>query len=385
LSRPPARNLVVPSPDLSQLLPVTSELVASNDPIAAPGEPQSNASPAAELMLNDQPGGANAPQEAAPKPNCAPPKLLNSLPMENVPGSDLMTVTATIDERPEKLLVDTGTMPTQVWKARAANLDLPVQEGTRYMDLGGRSSEDVTRVGRFDLGSMETGGFYVRISSDPDFSHAAFDGILGASMMHQYDIDLDFAHHRLNYFSPEQCKGTGIYWAPSTISSVHMLSVWGLIYVPVTLDGHTFAARLDTGADRTFLNPDVAQKLFGLKSNSAEAGSVTDGGALIKASMHVFTRLTLGGLTANNPQIGIPPSTLTSKMLPDLVIGMDLLKHSHLYISIQNQRIYVSAAGDGPPLRTPALSPTYFNVWPYPWYETWFRAQDDSSPRPLQR
>jgi predicted aspartyl protease len=305
--------------------------------------------------------------------------------METVPGSDLMTVTATIDERPEKLLVDTGTMPTQVWKARAANLDLPVQEGTRYMDLGGRSSEDVTRVGRFDLGSMETGGFYVRISSDPDFSHVAFDGILGASMMHQYDIDLDFAHHRLNYFSPEQCKGAGIYWAPSTISSVQMLSVWGLIYVPVTLDGHTFAARLDTGADRTFLNPDVAQKLFGLKSNSAEAGSVTDGGALIKASMHVFTRLTLGGLTANNPQIGIPPSTLTSKMLPDLVIGMDLLKHSHLYISIQNQRIYVSAAGDGPPLRTPALSPTYFNVWPYPWYETWFRAQDDSSPRPLQR
>ena len=49
--------------------------------------------------------------------------------------------------------------------------------------------------------------------------------------------------------------------------------------------------------------------------------------------------------------------------MPDMVIGMDVLKYSHLYISFQNQRIYISAAGDGPALTAPPLPPTYFNVW----------------------
>ena len=45
---------------------------------------------------------ASAQDGAVPaKPNCAPPELVNSVAMERVPDSDLMTVTANIEGSPK--------------------------------------------------------------------------------------------------------------------------------------------------------------------------------------------------------------------------------------------------------------------------------------------
>jgi hypothetical protein len=156
----------------------------------------------------------------------------------------------------------------------------------------------------------------------------------------------------------------------------------GLIYVPVTLDGHTIIALLDTTADRTFLNPRLAEKMFGLKADALEPGNVKSGGALITAGMNRFSSLTFGGLTLNNLQIAVPLDIDTqntreshaqkitrntyhlSEILPPMVIGMDVLKQSHLYISFQNKKVYVSAAGEGQVLKQKMpTAPSWFNVW----------------------
>jgi Aspartyl protease len=332
-------------------------------------------------------------------PTCAPPKLVNSLPMEQVPGSNLMTVTAIIDGSPEKMLFDIGRMSSQVWNTTAAKFHLAVQQGGRGWDFAGRYSEDSARVADFAIGSMQTGGFHIRVSPDPDAVPAPFAGIIRNDMMWRYDIDLDFAHQRLNYFSPEQCKGAGIYWSPTTITSVPIVAYTGLeyddrspiprlgtTYVPVTLDGHTIIALLDTSADRTFLNSDVAKRLFGLSPDSAETGDVTDGGTRIKAGLHRFSSLSFGGLTASNPQIAIPFDIKTQssgishisktardtfylhEIIPDLVIGMDVLKHAHLYVAFESARVYVSAAGEGPALKPEPITQSWFNVYGRPQY-----------------
>jgi beta-lactamase regulating signal transducer with metallopeptidase domain len=364
VSRLPRERLVVPSPDLSQLPQTTPGLVASNDPPGAPDAAQAVAANASE---------------------CAPPKLVNSLPMEQAPGSDVMTVTAAIDGNPERLLIGIGDLSTQLWNTPATKLDLPLRGRSHpVMDAGGRFSQDAARVGEFKLGSMETGTFDIQIMPDPGFANAGTDGILGTDMMQRYDIDLDFAHRQLNYFTPEQCNGAGVYWSPGTVTPVDMVTYSGVLYVPVTLDGHTIIALLDTSANRTFLNPQVAERLFGLKADSLEAGNVTDGGALIKAGMHTFSSLSFGGLTFNSPQIAVPFDVATedtkefhasrvirdryhlSDYLPPMIIGMDVLKQSHLYISFQDKRVYVSAAGDGQALKQPTpTSISWFNVWRY--------------------
>lgn len=328
---------------------------------------------------------AAAAQAAATNtPGCAPPELINSLPMEQVPSSDLVTVTTSIDGNAEKLLIGIGDLSTQLWNTPAAKLDLAVLNRGRFMDAGGRFSEGVARVEHFTQGNMETGNFEIAVRPDPDIPNAGFDGVLGTNMMQRYDIDLDFAHRRLNFFSPEQCQGGGVYWTPNAISSVGFVTYSGVVYVPVTLDGHTIIALLDTTVDRTFLNPQVAERLFGLKADALDAGNVIAGGARIKAGTHRFGSLNLGGLTFNNPQIAVPVNVMTqdtgefhasrvlrnkyplSELLPPMIIGMDVLKQSHLYISFRNQRIYVSAAGDGPALKQQAPAGTHwFNVWKF--------------------
>ena len=314
---------------------------------------------------------------------CARPDLISSVPLESIPGSDLLTVSTMIDGSPEKLLLGIGDLSTQLWNAQAAKLDLAILSRGRFMDAGGRFSEGAARIGTFDFGNMQTGGFDIAVRPDPDFAQAGFDGLLGTNMMQRYDIDLDFARGRLNYFAPEQCQGAGVYWSP-TATSVPFESHSGIVYVPVTLDGHRIVALLDTSADRTILNPQLASRMFGLEAGSLQAASVTNGGAVIKAGMHTFSSLTLGGLTFNNPQIAIPFDILSqnthefhaskilrdrynlSEFLPPMIIGMDVLKQSHLYISFENHRIYVSAAGDGRALDRPAPTEAHwFNVWRY--------------------
>ncbi|MBN9543876.1 MAG: aspartyl protease family protein [Alphaproteobacteria bacterium] len=392
-SRVTARGLAVSPLDLPQLAMAAPDLAASNDP--APAQPAPNDALAVAALRNDQP---NAPMPSEPvrtNPNCAPPELLNSLPMEKVPGSDSMTVMATIDGNPARLLVGMGTMRTQLWHNTALKLDPAV--------------ENNVRVSRFILGSMDASGFPIEANTTPVFAPPLFDGILGTDMMQSYDIDLDFAHGKLNYFSPEQCVGAGVYWNPTTItsmnvkSSVRVMARAGLITVPVTLDGHEIIALLDTGADRTFLNPKMASMLFGLDAGSLETANLTVGGAVTKAGLHTFSRLTIGGLTADNPRIAIPLDTEipnlfqirpdSAKMfpprdtlvfpgyyndlpdelplldprrqsgtLPIMVIGMDLLKHSHLYISFRNRRVYISAAGDGPALKAAPATRSALNI-----------------------
>ena len=375
-----AETPMTPLPDLSGL--VAAQTLPATRPVASnAAQPLSNATPTQLVAINGQ-LAAPSPVPAVNSATCAPPTLLNSLSMEPTPGGDTMTVTASFDGKPERLLVGISDTPTQLWQSRAANLRLPVQLGRRTMDGGGRISEEVSRVESFAMGNMKTDNFFIQVGPDPDFPNAGSDGILGTDMMMRYDIDLDFAHRRLNYFTPEACKSAGVYWSPSQVTDVPMKTYANVVYVPVTLDGHTLVAILDTSASRTFLNPRTASQLFGVKADGLEAGNLTDSGTLIKAGVHGFSSLTIGGMAFANPEIAVPFDVLSqsyddshiartarntfhlSEILPDIVIGMDVLKQTHVYLSYQNQLVYLSPAGDGQVLTQQGPANTsWFNVW----------------------
>ncbi|HEY4274485.1 MAG TPA: M56 family metallopeptidase, partial [Rhizomicrobium sp.] len=357
------QTIAVTAPDLSRLVraanPARVQLAANDAPAYRPAA----AAPDDQMEAMVVSGSTHEPE------------LLNSMTMEEVPGSNTMTVTASIDGVPQKLLVGIGDLSTRVWESPAAKMKLTIRPHGRFMDAGGRYSEGVARVEDFTLASMKTGGFDVPVMPDPDFADAGFDGILGTNMMQRYDIDLDFANRKLNYFTPEETPRAGIYWSSGATQAVDMVTYSGVVYVPVTLDGHRIIALLDTSADRSFLNPQTASKEFGLEPSTLEPGNVTNGGARIKAGLHTFSSLTIGGLTIANPKIGVPFDIQSqntgqfhavrafrnrynlSEFLPPMIIGMDVLRQSHLYISFQNKRIYISPAVQGgaweaPPAKT---------------------------------
>jgi len=81
---------------------------------------------------------------------------------------------------------------------------------------------------------------------------------------------------------------------------------------------------------------------------------------------HRFASLSFGGVTVANPMIDVirdlaermGPRTVTGtrvpdvqEELPDLLIGMDILRHLHLYIAYGEQKLYIT------PASAPAAAP----------------------------
>jgi predicted aspartyl protease len=320
--------------------------------------------------------------QAAP---CAPPRLLNSVAMSLAHDDGMAIVSASLDGKPVKFQLDTGSIFSQISRTPAAALHLTGLETARgQFDIAGRFSSEAARITTLTLGNMEADGFYVRLVPDPDFSpEPPFDGILATDMMSRYDIDLDFAHHRLNYFAPDSCPATNVYWAPKMLAVLPIPTLPGRAIVDVMLDGHKISALLDTGSERSMMNPELARKLFGLTTGAPgmTPGEVISDGATAKADFHTFASLSLGGVTLTHIPVAIVRDAETQRdgeihisrdiperydlqrLLPDLTLGMDALRQTHLYISFRNQRVAVSAADDGNGSPPPADAPNKLTVW----------------------
>ena len=81
-----------------------------------------------------------------------------------------------------------------------------------------------------------------------------FVGLLAADYMGKYDIELDFAGGKMNYFSPDHCEGQVVYWPSAAIAAVPMRFVNHHLILDVMLDGKPQRAIIDTGAPQTTLS-----------------------------------------------------------------------------------------------------------------------------------
>lgn len=114
----------------------------------------------------------------------------------------------------------------------------------------------------------------------------------------------------------------------------------------VTLNGRVILAALNTGSERTTLMAPAAKRIFGLTADSH-------------------------GVSVANPYIVVVPDLLGSKdpdnrfqtgsiikrvddhpERPELSIGMDVLRHLHLYIAFREHKLYITP-GRCPQARQP--------------------------------
>jgi hypothetical protein len=130
-------------------------------------------------------------------------------------------------------------------------------------------------------------------------------------------------------------------------------------------------AIIDTGATRTTISTDTASDSFGLTASSpgmAPAGNV-NGDPNLASQFHTFSTLTFEGVTIMNPRLVIMPDRMADipqtqmltnlfihpmkrEGLPELILGMDVLKSLHLYFAFEEHNLYVTAAQ--PPSPDPA-------------------------------
>lgn len=198
-------------------------------------------------------------------------------------------------------------------------------------------------------------------------------GILGNNLLRNFDVEIDPAAAKVNFFSPDHCEGKVVYWAPTYTDLPVRIGSSGQIAFTMTLDGHDVETILDTGAAHTTLNLRLAQQLFGIdvQSPSVEKVSGENGDAVYRTRFHL---LTADGLAIKNPYIYLASDQIAQRQLTKamdsgysgsmvsgaarLILGMDALSHLHFYIAYKEQKLYITPAAAPAQAGSPAPAAT---------------------------
>ena len=273
--------------------------------------------------------------------------------------TNTMMVPVTINGVSKMMMLDTGGGVSQLTRATLSEFNLPEQRSpSRISDIRGDVSTTRAQVGSLTLGNVSFTGKALQVEADPSLG-PPFAGLLSGDLLADYDVDIDFGSSRLNLFSPGTCGEHGLYWTGDAVAVIPFTLSGTHITVPVMLDGQKLSAIIDTGAPVTTMSVDAAHRFFNLTGdalgkNLARASTVFAPSNAVY--VHQFSSLRFAGVTVNNPVTAITPvrpagaargwwTPARRGTLPDLIIGMEILRTLHLYIDYKDRKLYVTGAG----------------------------------------
>ena len=307
-----------------------------------------------------------------------------------------MTVPVEVNGTPEQFLLDVGTDPTEVSQAAVAQLGLP--QATKVTEditpsgssmkggslaalttgvLGNVSVYDVAgqdgsagaqtrvRIASFTIGRATGSNLQFLVANDAEMGKSEpYDGLLTGDFFKQYDVELDFGGHQINYLTPTKCTDPDkvVLWPHSAVAVIPMTMADGKISVPVSIQGHQVNAVIDTSSPRTVMRRDIAELIVGIKADTPEmmpVSGLSDGkGQPVYG--HTFSQISFpGGVAADNVPALIQTNSLTHEIkgewfwelgafdgradIPDLTLGMDVLHQLHLYVVYGQKNLYATS------------------------------------------
>jgi predicted aspartyl protease len=292
--------------------------------------------------------------------DCQPARLLATVPLHSAePDSNIRTVPVSLNGQTRDMILDTGGAITQLSRSVIAELGLPLRRGgAAVYDINGRVSRHYTMVKDFGFGDLRRPDAALPVWPEDKRPYA---GEVAQDMLQPYDVDVDFAAGFLKMYAKGHCPGpTG--WTPTARTEMRNKG-WHL-HIPVTLDGRTYDAIFDTGSRHTIMRLPVARRDFGLEPGGAGMTlyPAINGDSFLNGHLRHFGKMSFGGMTIERPEILIVPDVMNRKadrsplatnrsqrhnaglVLPELSLGMDVLKHLHLYLSFGEQALYVAPA-----------------------------------------
>ncbi len=312
--------------------------------------------------------------------DCGPLKLAAAIQMKQIYDGYGNLVPVKIEGTPRMLLLDTGGYMSQLTTAVADELKLESRKSmVQLYDIAGNISERFVISKDFEIGGMHASGLpFMVISPNSNFGKGdqAFDGILAGDFMLKYDVELDFAAAKLNYFLTDHCEGRVIYWPHDAVGVVPVSVFDNQIRATVELDGKSIRAVIDTGATNSTMSMPLAKRLFGLtpESPGVTQGGIVNGDPTLRSYRYKFSKLSFGDISVANLNMSLLPDVVNrygdnsqqtefrSKRnnddihLSDMLIGMDVLRHLHIYMAFREHRFYVTPAAAASPAPAPATA-----------------------------
>ena len=256
-----------------------------------------------------------------------------------------------LDGRDATLLLDTGAEVTMLTADAARRLMLPTdpQRRTTITGIGGTSSSANVLARRVTLGAAPLGERSLAVLPFAlRGANAPVDGLLGADLLSQFDLDLDLPHGQVQLYRARDCvSGTPAWREPAAIKAdISRGPGRTMLHLPITLDGRGLTAMIDTGADT---GPDLgvidtraATALGTTAETLRETGRFSIHGAApsdASARRHRFTSAAIGLENLSRPTLLVADLPRGSA---DVLIGIGFARTHRLWISYASRRMFVS-------------------------------------------
>lgn len=259
-----------------------------------------------------------------------------------------MTVPVAVNDQQMNLLVDTGTVASVLADSAvtAARLVRFQSRAGGIMQYGGATSNQMVLVESSALAGIR--GRYYLFYVLPDGAMAPdISGMLGADVLSQFDVELDFARSQMSLYAQTHCLDSDVYWTHQPHDAFGFeMDANRHIRVPVQLDGALTLAGFDTGAALTVASfEDVTQALHIAPDDPALKPVRSPDGTLI-GYRYPFKTMAFGRVAIANPDVLLIPNA-DSHMPPggrEIIVGIDILRRLHLFIAYGDRAIYATPA-----------------------------------------
>jgi len=271
-----------------------------------------------------------------------------SLDLTIGPGG-YVTVPGDIDGKTGNFLVDTGGFTEILSESVATELGIPSKLGNGWMGVfGGTRLRHYIVAQKFRLGNL-VGERRTFILAPQSLFPNDVIGMIGPATLTNYDVEFDFANAKLNLFKPSDCSSHAIYWTHDPAAAVTIdVDEDRHMTIPVMINGKTIKATIDTGADKSTMDIASAAYLLGVDEDDPQFKSkgniMINGKAGTQGYKVKFPPLAFEGIAVTNPDIEVVDDTRTGTRGKWMILGMNVLRHLHMYIAYQKRILFLTGA-----------------------------------------
>jgi hypothetical protein len=259
-------------------------------------------------------------------------------------------IKVTANERPATMVLNPASVVSAVMSTNMERFSLRTRTANQQFKSGGVTMTHFTKVNSFTVGSLRLDGplFFVYPDEGSPDATSTFDlGWLGMDQLWGTDFELDFANKKLNFYSTKHCSGGGVvYWTAHYSAEPLIRTPMGNLIFPVELDGRRLEAVISTTNWDTVIRSEVLRSLYGFNGGSQEMTLSGIGFNNRKVRVGTFTEAAPAScmLTSHRTGAFFFEGRDCRGIEAPLWLGLDVVRHLHLYVATQEQVVYYSDA-----------------------------------------
>jgi len=281
------------------------------------------------------------------------------------PDTEGHTYISQLIDKPRQMIVDTGGARSELYSSAVREMGLktmrantaahhnPYDSGEQVA-MNGYVSDMVAIAPSISFGVLkfENATFsVVQDSRKPPLADNEIAGTLGPNHLMTFDVEFDFAAHRLNLYLQPHCAGSAVYWAQAYTVVPFTLSREGHILLRMTLDGKPVTATLDSGAPVSTLDMAAAARLFPIDRKIPGVDATGHDASLPEGANWTYSQrfkhLSVAGIDIQIPVLTLMHDRInesSDEHAPQLILGLREMSALHMFIACSEDQLYVTAA-----------------------------------------